>query len=86
MSEIKNCHILFINEPNPRALQMLDEVGHRSILTVGDTEGFARVGGMVRFVTEHNRIKLRVNLTAVAAAHLKIDARVLRAAEVVEGP
>lgn len=87
MSELKNCHILYINEPNPRALQQtLEVVGHRSILTVGDTEGFARVGGMVRFVTEHNKIKLRVNLGAVAAAHLTIDARVLRAAELVEGP
>jgi hypothetical protein len=54
----------------------------RSILTVGDTEGFAQSGGIIRFVTENNRIRFRINVDAAEAAHLTISSKLLRLAEV----
>jgi hypothetical protein len=53
----------------------------RSILTVGDTEGFAEDGGIIRFVTEKNRIRFRINVDAAEAAHLVISSKLLRLAE-----
>jgi hypothetical protein len=38
---------------------------------------------MVRFVTEQNKIRLRINPKAAAAARLVLDPRLLRAAEIV---
>jgi hypothetical protein len=55
----------------------------RSILTVGDTEGFSRRGVMVSFVTVDNKIRLRINLGGANAANLKISSKLLRPAEVV---
>jgi hypothetical protein len=75
--------VLFISRTNP------DQLGHimavlkgRSILTVGDTEGFYQGGGIIRFVTEKNRIRFRINVDAAEAAHLVISSKLLRLAEV----
>jgi hypothetical protein len=38
----------------------------------------------VQFLTEQNKIRLRVNVKAVAAAGLVLDPRLLRAAEIVK--
>jgi hypothetical protein len=38
---------------------------------------------MIRFATEANKIKLRVNPKAAAAARLVLDPRLLRAAEII---
>jgi hypothetical protein len=84
VSEIERCHVLYVNEADARRTsEVLAAVAKRSILTAGDSEAFARAGGMVRFLADKGRLKLRVNVSAMAAAHLTLDARVLRAAEVV---
>jgi hypothetical protein len=49
---------------------------------VGDTEGFAEDGGIIRFVTENNRIRFRINVDAAESAHLVISSKLLRLAEV----
>jgi hypothetical protein len=55
------------------------------VLTVGDFEGFTRRGGMIRFVTVGNKIRLRINLAAAQAANLTISSKLLRPAQIV-GP
>jgi hypothetical protein len=62
---------------------VLDSLKGRPILTVGDTDRFAGRGGMIRFVTDRNRIRLRINLEAATAANLKISSKLLRPAEIV---
>ena len=83
VDEIKSCHILFISRSETDTYeQIFARLQGRSILTVGDAEGFA-TRGMIRFVTEQNRIRLRVNLGAARAASLTISSKVLRTAEIV---
>jgi len=55
----------------------------RSILTVGEMEGFALRGGMIELFTERNRVRFRVNLVAAKAANLRISSKLLELAEVV---
>jgi hypothetical protein len=83
--EIKTCHILYISGSAARQVkEVIAALRGRSILTVSDIEGFARFyDGMVRFITEQNKIKLRVNVKAATAARLALDSRLLRAAEIV---
>jgi hypothetical protein len=50
---------------------------------VSDADRFAERGGMIRFVTDRNRIRLQLNLTAAEAAHLTISSKLLRVAEIV---
>jgi len=84
MDEIKSCHILFISQSEGERLdEIFSALKGRHILTVGDTEGFAQRGGMVRFITEKNKIKLRINMDSVKAMSLTISSKLLRAAELV---
>jgi hypothetical protein len=55
----------------------------RSILMVSDVDGFADQGGTVQFVTQGNRIRLRINLDAAKAVGLTISSKILRPATVV---
>jgi len=62
---------------------ILAGLNQRPILTVSDADGFAQRGGMIRFVTDRNRIRLQLNLAATEAAHLTISSKLLRVAEIV---
>jgi hypothetical protein len=85
VEDIKDCQILFISQSENRRLEeILAGLKDRSILTVGDTDGFARRGGMIRFVTENNKIRFRINVKAAKTANLTISSKLLRLAEIVE--
>jgi hypothetical protein len=82
--EIKTCHILFVSQSEAGQLnQVFESLKGRNILTVGDAESFAQQGGMIRFITEKNKIHLRINLAAAKAADLTISSKLLRPAEIV---
>ena len=84
LEEVKGCHILFISQSEAGRLdQIFSGLKARKILTVGDTEGFAQRGGMVRFINEKSKIRLRINIEAAKAAGLTISSKLLRAAELV---
>ena|SRR5438552_2905708 len=84
LEEIKSCHILFISSSESGRLdQIFSGLKQRKILTVGDTEGFAQRGGIVRFMPEKNKIRLRINIDAAKAAGLTISSKLLRAADLV---
>lgn len=84
VEELNACHILFINPSTQEGIeQILSKLRSRSVLTVADSANFARAGGMVRFVTIDNRIRLQINLDAVKLANLEISSKLLRPAEIV---
>jgi YfiR/HmsC-like len=84
LDEIRVCHVLFISQSEEGRLdQILTNLKGRNILTVGDTENFARRGGIVRFLTEKNKIRLRINLDSAKAANLTVSSKLLRASEVI---
>jgi hypothetical protein len=84
VEQVEACHILFIDRSrDPQLDADLAALKGRSILTVGDFDGFARRGGIVRFATVGNKIRLRVNLAAAQQAKLTISSKLLRPAEIV---
>jgi YfiR/HmsC-like len=84
VEEIGGCHILFVSRSEQGRLgEILDSLKGRSVLTVSDANGFASRGGMIGFVTEENRIRLRVNLEVARAANLTISSKLLRPAQIV---
>jgi hypothetical protein len=84
VEEITTCHILFISRREGRRLKgILDSLRGRSVLTVSDADHFATHGGMIRFVTDHKRIRFRINLEAARAASLTLSSKLLRPAEIV---
>jgi hypothetical protein len=84
VEEIDTCQVLFIGRTGIHQLEhILAALKGRSILTVGDMEDFAQDGGIIRFITENNRIRFRINVEAAEAAHLVISSKLLRLAEIV---
>ena len=84
VEEIRTCHVLCISQSEyGRLEEILASLQGRNILTVGDAEGFARRGGMIRFVTDNNKVRFRINLDAARAASLTISSKLLRPAEIV---
>jgi YfiR/HmsC-like len=82
-TELRNCNILFISQSERyRAAEIVSSLKGRSILTVSDMDGFADSGGMIQFLTEQNKIRVRINLNAVKAANLKVSSKLLSVAEV----
>ncbi len=78
------CHILFIDRSRRGRLErILSELDNRAVLTVGDSEDFARTGGIIEFVTIDNRIRLQINLDAARLAELTISSKILRPATIV---
>jgi len=82
--EVGPAHILFIaTSENERLEQALALFQGRSILTVGEGEGFAARGVMIRFRTLENRVRLRINVGALRSAGLNVSSKLLRSAEIV---
>ncbi len=84
MEDIRTCHVLFISRSEAdRAGQILGSLKGRPILTVGDIDSPALRGVMVRFATEKNKIRLKINAETAKAAELTISSKLLRAADIV---
>jgi hypothetical protein len=81
---LKNCHLLFICPSEQKLVKELtDIVGKSGVLTVGDTEGFAKSGGAIHFFMEDNKIRFNINLSASEKSGLKIRSQLLRLAKKV---
>ena len=84
VEEIKTCHILFVSQSETKRVdQILASLNGRPILTVGEVESFAQRGGMIRFATQNNKIRFRVNLESTKAANITISSKLLRSAEII---
>ncbi|HVS54555.1 MAG TPA: YfiR family protein [Opitutaceae bacterium] len=79
-AEAQHCQILFI-PPGDESIVPPNMLEERPILTVGESDRFEAEGGMVRFLPERNRLRLRINLDPVKRAGLRINSQLLRIAE-----
>jgi hypothetical protein len=57
--------------------------GRSGILTVGESDGFIELGGMIRFVQDRNRVRFQVNQDVAESEGLVISSKLLRLAEIV---
>jgi len=83
----QRCHILFISatiKNNPFLKDAPDIPDVEKTLTVGESDGFAAQGGMIGFANRQGKIKLQINLKMLQQSDLKISAKLLEVAELVE--
>ncbi len=84
--EIQGCQVLFIGAEEKRLLPpILAGSKDDSVLIVGDSEHFAKDGGMIGFLLEENKIRFEINLEATKKAKLKISSKLLALAKTVIG-
>ena len=81
-ADVRTCQVLFISRSEDDHLeQIFATLRGRTTLTVGDSDGFIARGGMIRLVTERNKIRIRVNPEAVKSANLTLSSKLLRLAQ-----
>jgi hypothetical protein len=85
VADIKDCQILFIDRSEAARLPEIIAALHgRRILTVSDADDAAKRGVIIQFVTDNNRIRLRINASAARADGLTISSKLLRPAQIVD--
>jgi len=83
--EAKNCQIVFISSSESRRVpQVLDAVRKSPVLTIGETEQFLDVGGMMNFVFEDTQLRFEVYPEAAERVNLVISSKLLRLAKRVK--
>ena len=81
---LEGCHILFISSSERHHLpEILGALRGASMLTVGETERFAKLGGIINFTIEENKVRFEINVDAAERAGLKISSRLLKLGKVI---
>lgn len=77
--DIGPCHILFVSSSLASKLpQVLEKLSGTSTVTVGESEGFARNGGVFRFLLKDNKVRFEINVDAVKRLRLVVSAKLLQ--------
>ena len=80
-----DAHLVFIASSQARRLPAaLRALAGSTVLTVGDTDGFAQDGVAINLYTFDNRVRIEVNSTAAARAGVRLSANLMRLARIVE--
>jgi len=84
-AEFRSCHVLFIGfSDKERIAQSLQGLQRSSILTVGQSDQFIPLGGMINLALNHATIELEIDPEASNAVGLKISSRLLVVARLVK--
>ena len=85
IDDLKSCQIVFVGKSEESHIpQILAALGDASILTVGETEGFAKRGGIVNFYLDENKVRFEINRDAARKHGLNISSRLLSLAKIVD--
>lgn len=85
IDNLESCNILFVNAEQAKDLdKVLDKVRSKPILTIGDTQGFAKKGVIINFYLEQNKVRFELNISAAKSSGLDVDFRLLEAAKIIK--
>lgn len=83
--DVRDCNILFVSSSEKEHIDtVVDMMKLLPILTIGDSPGFARRGGIMNFTLEDNKVRFEVNVEAAKHADLTISSRLLTLARIVQ--
>src|SRR6202171_4321872 len=83
--ELKDCNILFVSLSEKEHIDsVVEAMKGLAILTIGDTPGFAKRGGIINLTLEDNKTLFEWNVEAAKHADLTISSRLLTLATIVQ--
>jgi hypothetical protein len=83
--QAKACHVLFVSEAEKENMSaILRAVQKKSILTVGETKGFIRAGGIINLIRTGDKVNFEINRDAADRSGLKISSQLLKLATIVK--
>ncbi|MEO6786876.1 MAG: YfiR family protein [Chthoniobacteraceae bacterium] len=72
--DLMNCQIVFVSKSERgSASAIIARLGNAHVLTVGDSDGFARQGGVIGFTMAGDKVRFEINTAAERRAGLIID-------------
>jgi hypothetical protein len=84
ISDLEECHLLFVSGVNKQKLiQLVSEISRSPILTIGEDVDFLENGGMIFLELTSGKVSIKINLNGVKNAGLQISSRVLKLATIV---
>lgn len=86
VGQARNCHLLFISVSEINNLDaVLAALSDRAVTTVSDIDDFARLGGIIEFISKENKLAFTINLHQAREQGLKINSSLLNlATEVIQ--
>lgn len=85
LSEVKDSAVLFIASSEAHRIDtILDTVGSKPILTVGDTKGFGQKGVIINLYIEKNAVRFEINHEASKKALLQMHSQLFTIGKVVK--
>lgn len=85
-AEARRCHILFVSPSLGEDLEdAIKEIASAPVLTVGDTDGFARKGGIIQLFVEAKKLKFDASAEAAKRAGLSLSSQLLKLAVPADG-
>ena len=84
--QLTGCHVAFLGLARRKQVQeLLARWSYPPILLVGETDGFAEMGGMVGLKIDAGRVSIEINLNTCRRAGLDVRSQLLRLARIVPG-
>jgi hypothetical protein len=85
-NEARSCRVLFFTAAAYKETKViLADNSLQGVLTVGDSDSFLRIGGVLAFRLENDRIRFEVSLPACNRQSIRLSAKMLSVASVVHG-
>ena len=81
LDDLDECHVLFVCRSEKNRLgEVMDQVEGKPVLTVADTDGFLRAGGIVNFILEGSKVRFLIDQAAAERNSLRISSKLMRLA------
>lgn len=83
--DLKDCQIVFVSKTEKTPLsRILTELDGKNLLTVGESDGFVRRGGVINFYLEDDKVHFEINPDAADRENLKISSQLFRLGKIVK--
>ncbi len=81
------CDIIFISRDTPRSVsdKIISKVKGTPVLTIGESKGFAKLGGVINFFSKDDRLYFEINPRAAKEQGINLSSRLLKLAIIVDG-
>jgi len=86
VEDLKDCQIIFVSKSERGNVgAILSSLGGTNILTVGESDGFAKQGGVIGFVMDGDKVRFEINTGAAQRSGLTIKVQLSKLAVRVFG-
>lgn len=81
LDDLGDCHVLFVGRSEKDRLgEVMAQVRGKPVLTVADTDGFLRAGGVINFILEGKKVRFLIDQEAAERSGLEISSKLMRLA------